>query len=283
MNMGAHPSNPIDSPDWNSLFVAAAILWKVPSVRAVELTGNPQSVAPILGLPRPERAAWVADVLRGALRQTAPDPWEKSRVRRIPAARVLPGAPRIDVDAPTEMPAVRHVPAALLPTEAAARALLRDAEIRAEQLLAKAEATIEERVSHALYHEKARLAALAIRLDTRAAALETNAIHAAEERLYPVAAALAETLIGETIAVDPLRIAPLLDRALAATTGAGEVSIVAHPEDAATLRPLVGDLITIGEDASLSRGSLTVYTERGSLDARLSVQLRALTDALQRG
>ncbi len=283
MNVQNLPGATSDCTNWDSLFVAAAILWKVPSVRAVELTGNAPTVAPILALPRPERAAWVADVLREALRQTAHDPREKSRVRRIPAARVLPGAPRIDVDAPTEMPAVRHVPAALLPTEAAARALLRDAEIRAEQLLAKAEATIEERVSHALYHEKARLAALAIRLDTRAAALETNAIHAAEERLYPVAAALAETLIGGTITVDPLRIAPLLDRALAATTGATEVSIVAHPEDAATLRPLVGDLITIGEDASLSRGSLTVYTERGSLDARLSVQLRALTDALQRG
>lgn len=269
--------------DWDSLFVAAAILWNVPSVRAIELTGNAPAVAHLAALPRPERAAWVAGTIRAALRPSRQEPKGSSKVRRIPAARVLPGAPRVDVDAPTEVPAVRHVPAALLPVEAEARALVRDAEVRAERILAKAESTVEERVSQALQRENARLAAVAIRLDQRAERLETNAIRGAEERLYPVAAALAETLIGETIAVDPLRIAPLLDRALAATTGASEVSIVAHPEDAATLRPLVGDLIAVGEDASLSRGSLTVYTERGSLDARLSVQLRALTDALQRG
>lgn len=105
------------------------------------------------------------------------------------------------------------------------------------------------------------------------------------DKTLALAVLLAERLIGETLPLQPARIRLLAEGALAAARGARKGTLDAHPEDGAALREQLGEGVlaafTIRENPELSRGSLLVHTDVGSLDARLSVQLARLAETLR--
>jgi flagellar biosynthesis/type III secretory pathway protein FliH len=104
------------------------------------------------------------------------------------------------------------------------------------------------------------------------------------ERTVEIAKILAERLVGEGLAIEPGRIAALAANALTETRGARSVRIDAHPDDVASLREAltaVGHSATVNADATLSRGSLVVHTDLGSIDAQLRPQLDRLAKALR--
>lgn len=128
--------------------------------------------------------------------------------------------------------------------------------------------------------EIARLAASFIALrESDARRTERDA-----DRLVELAVLLAERLLGESLRVEPTRIAELAAIALAETRGARNVRIDAPPDDAEALREALGSVsqhADIRPDASLARGSLVVHTDIGRIDARLETQLAALAVALR--
>ncbi len=121
------------------------------------------------------------------------------------------------------------------------------------------------------------------------------ALHGADERRaerdldnsLQLAVLLAERLLGATIALDPASIAVLAQRALAEARGARRATIEAHPRDAEALQrnlamiDLPQGSVDVIENSALSRGSLTLHTDLGTLDAKLTPQLERLAKALR--
>lgn len=128
--------------------------------------------------------------------------------------------------------------------------------------------------------EVARLAASFVALrDADARRTERDA-----DRLVELAVLLAERLLGESLRLEPQRIAELATIALTETRGARRVRIDAAPDDADTLRETLGALgqtTEVRPDPALGRGSLVVHTDLGRIDARLETQLAALGAALR--
>ncbi|WP_394824160.1 FliH/SctL family protein [Pendulispora albinea] len=107
------------------------------------------------------------------------------------------------------------------------------------------------------------------------------------DRTVALAVMLAERLIGATLRVDRHRIVEMARAALAEARGARRVRIEACPLDAEELRSnlsafgLPPECIDIQENPELASGSLSLHTDLGSLDARLSPQLERLATALR--
>jgi flagellar assembly protein FliH len=168
-----------------------------------------------------------------------------------------------------------------------AKRLLEDARQEADSILRKAreEATraAADAAREAREHEVAKLSAgfLALRdADERRAELDL-------ERAVGLAQVLAERLLGEALEKDPTRVLALARQALLEARGARRAVIEASPLDAETLRSHVLDIglsegaLDIKVDPSLSRGSLRIHTNLGSLDAQLTPQLERLAKALR--
>jgi type III secretion protein L len=103
-------------------------------------------------------------------------------------------------------------------------------------------------------------------------------------RLIEVAVLLAERLVGESLRVEPTRIAELAAAALQEARGARRVRIDASPEDVAPLGDALGAIgqsADVQPDPTLPRGSLVVHTDLGRIDARLQPQLTRLAEALR--
>jgi flagellar biosynthesis/type III secretory pathway protein FliH len=129
---------------------------------------------------------------------------------------------------------------------------------------------------------------------TRAAALflalraedERRAEHDLD-RAVALARLLAERLLGHALELDPSVVASLARQALAEARGARTVAIRAHPLDVEPLRShletvgIDGRSVDVRSDQSLSRGSLLVQTNLGTLDAQLAPQLERLAAALR--
>jgi flagellar biosynthesis/type III secretory pathway protein FliH len=111
------------------------------------------------------------------------------------------------------------------------------------------------------------------------------------DRAIGLARVLAERLLGEELAADPTRIVALARQALAEARGATRAAIEASPLDADALRNHLVDLglaqglassaLEVKIDPQLSRGSLRVHTNLGTLDVQLTPQLERLAEALR--
>jgi flagellar biosynthesis/type III secretory pathway protein FliH len=157
-----------------------------------------------------------------------------------------------------------------------ADAMLVEARLEAARITADAAREAREQ-------EVARLAAsfLALRIeDERRAERDLD-------RAVSLARVLAERLLGEALENDPDRVVALARQALSEARGVRRAAIEASPLDAETLRSHVQDIgleegaLDIKVDPLLSRGSLRIHTNLGSLDAQLTPQLERLAKALR--
>jgi flagellar biosynthesis/type III secretory pathway protein FliH len=181
----------------------------------------------------------------------------------------------------------RRVPREIVDAHDAARAILARAEEAAKELVAQARAAASSVVAlateEARQAEAAKLAGLFLALRQR----EEARAEADLERAIKLAVMLSERLVGAALEVHPDRIVEMARRALEEARGARKVTIAAHPLDADALRRKVGELgfslglLEIALDPTLSRGSLSLHTDLGTLDARLNPQLDRLAAALR--
>jgi len=152
----------------------------------------------------------------------------------------------------------------------------------------RAAAEVTERARARAYHEarahvETELAAHYLALRMR------HEQHAEDDldRTVALAVLLAERLIGATLRVDGHRIVHMAQAALAEARGARKVVIEACPLDVEELRSnltafgLPPECVDIRENPELASGSLSLQTDLGSLDARLSPQLERLAVALR--
>ena len=170
------------------------------------------------------------------------------------------------------------------------RRILREevlAHTRAEAILLRATQTAtkfaEDAAEDARASEEAKFAAhyLALREEDEQRAEKDL------DRAIGLAVMLAERVIGSTLAQDPEKITGIARQALAEARGARRATIEAHPLDAESLWGHLGDVgleeesVKVVVDPRLSRGSLVIHTELGTLNAKLIVQLGRLAVALR--
>lgn len=190
----------------------------------------------------------------------------------IARARVLRGQP-----VPAPAVGARRVPGAIVDARAEAERIVADAQAEAKRAVAGA---VEEATREARAQETARLAASWLALRQR----EEASAAGQQDRLIALATALAERLLGESLRIDPVRIAELAVTAMQEARGARAVRIDASPDDVTALREALGALgegAQVHEDATLGRGSLVVHTDLGKIDARIEPQLARLATALR--
>jgi flagellar biosynthesis/type III secretory pathway protein FliH len=98
---------------------------------------------------------------------------------------------------------------------------------------------------------------------------------------------LAERLLGHALELRPEHVAALARQALVEARGARRATIEAHPLDAEALQRHLVDVgttdavVEVRASAELTRGSLRVHTNLGTLDAKLTPQLERLAKALR--
>jgi type III secretion protein L len=164
---------------------------------------------------------------------------------------------------------------------------LADAETRARAILAEAEQvarSVRERA-----HEEGQKAGAA-ELATAWAKLRAEEAERDErdlDRTIELARAMAERLIGETLALEPAKVVSIARQTLASARQARRIVLSAHPDDAEALRQNIASLglektaIEIHADPARTRGSLLLDTDLGTLDAKLSIQLDRLARSLR--
>ena len=202
-------------------------------------------------------------------------------LRVLPAQSVVPPVPAVREETR------RRVAREAVEASLAAKRIVEDAGREAARILERAreEATHAAEVAarEAREGETAKLAAGFLALRVR----EEREAEADLERASDLARVLAERLLGEALDADPTRVVALARQALQEARGARTSVIEASPLDVDTLRSHVLDLslpkgaIDIKVDPSLSRGSLRIHTNLGSLDAQLTPQLERLAKALR--
>ena len=103
--------------------------------------------------------------------------------------------------------------------------------------------------------------------------------------LGELAVRIAGALIGRAYRADPVLLSDLVSEAIDAVGGASrEVEVRLHPDDIATLTPLLS-LVSgarLSPDMSLSRGDLRVHAESVRIDGTLDARLRAALEAVLR-
>jgi hypothetical protein len=163
-------------------------------------------------------------------------------------------------------------------------AIVADAAKRAAELLEGAAAQAAEAAAlasrEAELREEARFAAAWIALRAR----EEAAAEGVLERSVALAVVLAERIVGASIAADSSQIAALASQALAEAAGARRVAIEAHPLDAGALLAHIAVFaplpVEVSENPELTRGSLLLHTDLGTLDAKLAPRIERLAAAL---
>jgi flagellar biosynthesis/type III secretory pathway protein FliH len=160
--------------------------------------------------------------------------------------------------------------------EAAAEAIVVEARARAASAVAAATREAQERAATELTAQW-----LALRQREQAAAGRDP------ERVIAVAVALAERLLGASLALSPSHITDLARTVIDEARGARRAVIEAHPLDADELRRgLTGDglglqSIEVRSDEALARGELRLHTDLGTIDARLAPRFERLAAALR--
>jgi flagellar assembly protein FliH len=166
-----------------------------------------------------------------------------------------------------------------------------EARARAARIVAAAEARAE-----AIRRDAAARAAEEARAEEQAkAAAMYMALRAREERraerelgrTVELAVLLAERLLGASLEARPELVMDLARQALAEARGARRARIEAHPLDADALVTHLEELglsegtAEVVPNPELSRGSLLLHTDLGTLDAKLAPQLDRLAEALR--
>jgi flagellar biosynthesis/type III secretory pathway protein FliH len=209
----------------------------------------------------------------------------------IPRARVVaaPDADRAtpmlerEVGEPRRLRALREEIDARLTAER----LVRDAEAAAEAILAEARDRALGAVASAVQEAQE---SVGIELAAKWLALrqaELAALGHDGDRTIAMAVALAERLLGASLALDPALITDLARAVLDEARGARRAVIEAHPLDADELRRgLTGDgldprSIEVRCDEALARGELRLHTDLGTIDARLAPRFERLAAALR--
>jgi flagellar assembly protein FliH len=106
-------------------------------------------------------------------------------------------------------------------------------------------------------------------------------------RSIDLARAMAERLIGQSLALDPSLVVAIARQALANVRRVRSVTVFAHPDDVGVLQKdverlgLEGAAIEIHADPARSRGNLLLRTDLGTLDADLCLQLDRLAASLR--
>jgi flagellar biosynthesis/type III secretory pathway protein FliH len=200
----------------------------------------------------------------------------RGRIVRAPESGTgVPATPRIDIGHTG-----RRIAREELDARARAKAIVQDAEARAKEVLVDA---VERATMDARAAEQAKVAAQYLVL--RAA--DEQRAERDLDRAVELAALLAERMLGAALEQDPSLVAMLARQALAEARGARRARIEAHPGDAGILASSFASLglpaggVEIVPNEALSRGSLVLHTDLGTLDARLTPQLERLASALR--
>ena len=174
-----------------------------------------------------------------------------------------------------------------LEAKAKAARILADAEARADALMVEANEKAKDAVAiaakEAQEREQANVAAAYLVMKAR----EEERAERDVDRAVGLAVVLAERLIGESIAIDPSRVAGLAREALHEARGTRRARIEAHPLDEAALLTHIAELagpeitVTVVPNESLTRGSLILHTDLGTLDAKLTPRIDRLAAALR--
>jgi flagellar assembly protein FliH len=166
-------------------------------------------------------------------------------------------------------------------------AILAAAKGEAAALLKQAERDVQglrdRLASEAIEQARASLSAEILALAARKAGHEEASV----DRVVELSLLVAERVLGEAIAVDKSHIRALVQQALSAAQGADEVRIEAHPDDVPELEQLVRELPHLRANVvltqELSRGSIMLRTNLGTVDARLATQLALLRGIVRGG
>ncbi len=209
----------------------------------------------------------------------------------IPRARVIPalGADQATplLDPGIGKPRRRRMAREELEARLTAERVVQDAQAAAEAIVAEGRqraagataAAIEDAREQALTHLTAQWLALRER--------ERAAMGRDQDLVIRAAVALAERLLGASLALDPARIGELARGVLDEARGARRAVVEAHPLDADELRGrLTGDgldlqSIEVRSDEALARGELRLHTDLGTIDARLAPRFERLAAALR--
>jgi type III secretion system HrpE/YscL family protein len=170
------------------------------------------------------------------------------------------------------------IPAQVVDATQRARAIVARAQEQAEALMSDA-------VAQGRAQGRAELAAQLLQL----AADRERMLAAIEPQAIEVAMLAAGRVIGQELSSRPELIAQMVAPLLERVRRAKSVVLRVHPDDRAALEPCLASLrdrselsaaLQIETDPQLSRGSIIVVSELGSLDARVETQLDALSRAL---
>jgi flagellar assembly protein FliH len=189
-------------------------------------------------------------------------------------------------------PGRRRIPAVIHDAAVEARRLAAEASASAEAILLRAQAEAEGVRVAARAEGRAQGLALTAELAARAARLRDGALETAEAELVDLAFEIARRVLGSLAERDRSVVVEVAARALERARSRAEVTLRAHPADAAALREAEPALlaalsrcrrIAVREDVSVERGGVVVETEIGAIDARLGEQVAALRRALDEG
>jgi flagellar assembly protein FliH/type III secretion protein L len=235
----------------------------------------------LIARARRRRGRGSGDAVSGLLRARVV---RRADVGAAPGSSTASTATGVTRPYPASPPRARRVSRAELVAGERAAAIVAAAEARAREVHEEAVRRGEEEGRAA---GEARLAAAWL---TLRAAEERNGDRALD-RSVELASLLAERLLGEALAIDPTRIGQLAREALAEARGARRVVFEANAADAEALMAELARLgfsteaVEIQTSKELSRGSLRIHTDLGTVDANLTLRIerlaRALRDALQ--
>ncbi len=207
------------------------------------------------------------------------------RGRVVVASEADRGTPLLD--AGISGPQRRRVAREEIEARLAAERIVGDAEAAAEAIVAEARARASAAIATATREAREQadteLAAQWLALRQR----EQAATGRDPDRVIAVAVALAERLLGASLALDPSRITDLARAVIEEARGARRAVIEAHPLDADELRRgLTGEgldlqSIEVRSDEALARGELRLHTDLGTIDARLAPRFERLAAALR--
>ncbi len=190
--------------------------------------------------------------------------------------------------------------------ESEREAILRDAEARAKQMVERATARVHEIETQARErgHEEGVAAGRAAgyaELEEDVAAMHElieNAreqrkeiIETAEPELVRLAMAVAERIVYDHVGIDPTVVLENVRHALTRLVGREVVTVRVNPADAEVLRKHREgtaasnevEHLRVVEDQRVDRGGVVIETESGTIDAKISTQLREARRALTNG
>ena len=105
-----------------------------------------------------------------------------------------------------------------------------------------------------------------------------------------LAVELARAVVGQAVEADPAALLVVVDRALQSVPRADEARIRCHPDDLDTVRGAVGEMtarrgdpiaVRVVASPAMERGGCIVDFDEGAVDARPSVALEVLREALE--